>query len=79
MTSDQLIEQTYGCNCIPELNEKLREHNSRIDLAILLPEPGRPKLRSRVLIKVEKLDLKKRREFGLLMASYCPFCGVKQE
>lgn len=63
------------CDCIAKLNEKLRPHNGKIALAILLPTEGSNELRSRVLVQTEKLDAAKRKKVPAVMASYCPFCG----
>lgn len=63
------------CDCIAKLDEKLKNHNGKIALAILLPAEGSNQLRSRVLVQTEKLDSAKRKKVPTVMASYCPFCG----
>lgn len=63
------------CECIAKLDERLKNYNGKIALAILLPAEGSNKLRSRVLVQTEKLDTKKRKVVPAVMASYCPFCG----
>lgn len=67
------------CNCVKEMDEALKEHNGRIGLAILLPANGSNRLRSRVLIRTEKVDAKKRKPVPAVMASFCPFCGESVE
>lgn len=63
------------CDCIAKLDTKLKDHNGKIALAILLPAEGGNALRSRVLVQTAKLDSKKRKAVPAVMASYCPFCG----
>lgn len=63
------------CDCRAKLDEKLKAHNGRIAMAILLPAEGSNALRARVLVQTEKLDTKKRKAVPAVMASYCPFCG----
>ena len=66
------------CDCVNTINKNLEEHNAKILQAILLPLEGSNSLRSRVLIRTGKLDSKKRAALPDLMASYCPFCGLKE-
>lgn len=63
------------CDCIAEMNQKLKDHNGRVAQAILLPEKGSNSLRARVLVQTEKLDSSKRKPVPSVIASYCPFCG----
>lgn len=63
------------CDCIKKIDAELKDHNGRIALAILLPAEGSNALRSRVLVRTEKLDANKRKSVPAVMASYCPFCG----
>lgn len=63
------------CECRAKMDEKLKAHNGRIALAILLPAEGSDALRSRILVQTEKLDTKKRNAVPAVIASYCPFCG----
>ena len=64
------------CNCINDLNEKLKEKNTRI----YTPISFRPSLNTLgPLVVTEKVDKKKRSKPLNLFASYCPFCGEKIE
>lgn len=63
------------CECMTKMNEKLKPHNGKIALAILLPAEGSNALRSRMLVQTEPLDAAKRKKVPAVMASYCPFCG----
>lgn len=59
--------------CIQEINERLREHNTRLAVAIDLSGKGR----ELVQLATEKIDTKVRKRPPLMFASYCPFCGVE--
>ena len=63
------------CDCMERINEKLKDHNGKIAMAILMPAEGSNRLRSRMLVQTEKLDTKKRKPVPSVMVSYCPFCG----
>jgi len=65
------------CGCNENLDAKLKEHNGRIALAILMPVSGSNKFRARVLVQTEKLDKGKRKPVPNVIATYCPFCGEK--
>ncbi len=59
------------CNCIARLDAepKMVEANTRIVINLFGPP--------RALVQTMKRDDKKRGKPSYLMASYCPFCGVK--
>ncbi|WP_439392580.1 hypothetical protein ACRQ5Q_24470 [Bradyrhizobium sp. PMVTL-01] len=52
-----------------EVNEKLAEHNTKIELPLI----GR----QQPFVSTIKLDDKKRGKPILVFASFCPFCGEK--
>ena len=60
------------CDCIKNVSEKLKEHNTALKLPLLLD--GGP---DRVLIETQKADSKNRKKPMNLFASFCPFCGEK--
>ena len=62
------------CNCITQVNEQLKEHNTRVVYTLPLFNPDAPR---RVFLQTEKLDSKSRKKPMGLQASYCPFCGAK--
>lgn len=63
------------CDCAKEMDNKLKDHNGRLAMAILMPAAGSNCLRARLLVQTEKLDKMKRKPVPSVMASYCPFCG----
>ena len=64
-------------DCFEKFDAKLAEHNGR--LAIGLQVTKTMGLKARLLIATEKIDKSKRGPVPSVMASYCPFCGVKLE
>jgi len=57
--------------CITEINDRLKEHNAVLSMAIDFSGKGR----ELVALSVEKLDSKVRKKPPAMFASYCPFCG----
>lgn len=62
------------CICIELADKALAVHNTQLD-PIFRPLPGR--LSQVVGIRTVKIDRKKRGLPKTLMASFCPFCGIK--
>jgi hypothetical protein len=63
------------CQCAKAADEKLASMNTAVDWATLIAPDGRTE--SRFQIKTRKIDQKVRRGPCVLVATYCPFCGVK--
>lgn len=67
-----------SCNCINKLDDKFREQNLKlVGYAFMMPD-----FRSVVTIRTEWVDKSKapkgkRKSPPAMIASYCPFCGVK--
>ena len=60
------------CNCILQVNEQLKEHNTQLDTPIwMTPDPRH----SAVFLSTVKLDKSKRGTAKRVIAAYCPFCG----
>lgn len=66
------------CNCIDDIDRKLATMNTAIDWALLI-DPKTGKMAERMQIKVKKADKKVRRGPAMLVPSFCPFCGEKQD
>lgn len=67
-----IIEDTrdpVSCDCIARVNEKLAEHNSKIELPWFGPQMPR--------VITRKKDDKKRGKPIHMFATFCPFCGTK--
>lgn len=65
------------CNCIAEMNVKLAPHNGRVSQAIrITADLGR--MFSSTVIGTERLDKSKRKPIPTLMATFCPFCGNRE-
>lgn len=60
------------CDCANKLNETLKPFNYRLTRNLLEENPP-------VLIDIHKIETRKRTPSHSLIASYCPFCGVKYE
>lgn len=63
--------------CFDQLNQHLKPHNGRLAMGIQITETMG--LQGRLLIATEKIDKTKRKPVPSVMASFCPFCGVKLE
>lgn len=63
--------------CFERFDQKLVEHNGRLAMGLQVTEGLG--LKARLLIATEKIDKAKRKPVPSVMASYCPFCGVKLE
>lgn len=61
-----------ACKCNETVDELLAEHNSQ--LVTTLGFGGAP---CRVVLLTEKRIVKKRWQPPRMLASYCPFCGVR--
>jgi hypothetical protein len=72
MTPDPHKPTPQRCNCFAEVNDKLAPENGEIETN-LVGTPG-----AVILISVVKKDAKARKKPPRLIASYCPFCGVKK-
>ena len=57
------------CECIKRVNEKLAEHNTRIEVPWIGPQLP--------FVTTIKLDEKKRGKPVRMFATHCPFCGEK--
>lgn len=69
---EAVVPTATDCSCITETDKMLVAHNATVVATFGLF--GAPR---RVSLEVEKLDSKKRARPPRLIASYCPFCGVK--
>jgi hypothetical protein len=64
---------TMTCNCIEIVNEKLKEHNTRILEPMFI---GGDQTR-RVFIETEQIEKGRgKQKASAMFATYCPFCGV---
>ena len=64
------------CNCISEVEEKLKEtgRNTKLDIPITFSLTGKLSA-DRVNVATCKRDEKKREKPLRLFAAFCPFCG----
>jgi hypothetical protein len=66
------------CDCITTMDDKLKDHNTRISVGFLLDRlSGGMSLRP--IIATEKIDKKARIKMVEPIPTYCPFCGEKYE
>lgn len=72
LTPSPFRSTPQACRCFAEVNARLSEHNGEIETN-LFGTPG-----AVILISVVKKDAKVRKKPPRLIASFCPFCGVKK-
>lgn len=61
--------------CFEKFDAMLVERNGRLAFGLQVTETL--DLNARLLIATEKIDKTKRKPVPSVMASFCPFCGVK--
>lgn len=66
------------CKCIEQMDAKLAEHNTRLQVTFGFPRDGSPSY-IRPFLGTEKIESRKRVGPALALPSYCPFCGTKYE
>jgi hypothetical protein len=64
------------CECVKKVDEQLAPKNARIGMAMGI-SPDMNQLTSRLLVATEKIDKKSRKPVPFVVATFCPFCGVK--
>ena len=66
------------CACMDEMNAKLAEKNTRLQVTFSFSRVGRP---SQVLplIGTEKIVTRQRGSACLAIPSFCPFCGASYQ
>jgi len=67
------------CECIQRANEMFKEHNMRIVTPMTIDDKRRLGPLPKATILTERLDKKKRGNPMSLVATFCPFCGVKYD
>lgn len=72
------------CNCIELANEKLAAANTRVEEGFVVIPIGtgraqQARMGTVTVIKTMKLDPTKRGAPKALLASHCPFCGVRYD
>lgn len=65
------------CNCVADLDEKLKEYNTAFDKVVYFEKPDML-MKSTIQIAMKKISPRGSRPIRLFM-SYCPFCGEKLE
>lgn len=63
------------CECRQKMDEKLKDANGRLAIAMQVTKDM--DLVARYCVETEKLDKSKRKPVPTVVASYCPFCGEK--
>jgi len=63
------------CKCIEKVNENLKPSNLVLEVPCRVSMGSLDLLSQRIVVKVSKLDKKKRGAVPNVFASYCPFCG----
>jgi hypothetical protein len=71
-------EKTTPCNCLDDFNERLKEHNTKIDVTFGFPRDGSPAF-IRPTILTSKIEPRKRVGPAIAVPTFCPFCGNRYE
>jgi len=66
------------CECVKKIDEQLKSKNLRIGMA-MSTTPDMSRITARLLVATEKIDKKIRKPVPFVVASFCPFCGLKWE
>ncbi|MBN9601854.1 MAG: hypothetical protein J0G33_02875 [Afipia felis] len=64
-----------ACNCIDEIDAKLAEHNSKLEVGFTLGSEERHSFVFPAL-RTEKIDKRNRKKMGAI-PTFCPFCGTR--
>jgi hypothetical protein len=69
------------CDCIKKVNEKLIEKgsNTAIDVPLRINFQTNELSPPICAIATKKVNNKSKKKAALIIANYCPFCGVKYE
>lgn len=68
------------CTCNTRINAGLKANNAQLAFGFVLSDAdgaSRGMSMASPLIMLEKLDRARRGAMPILMATFCPFCGVK--
>lgn len=65
------------CDCVETINTNLAPHNCKVAQAIRLTA-DMSSMFSSTIIATEKIDKAKRKAPPTLMATFCPFCGERE-
>jgi hypothetical protein len=65
--------------CFKAADKKLADKNTRLSMgtAVMYPAPRKMAFVARPVIETMKVDSARRGRPVTVMATYCPFCGVK--
>jgi len=67
------------CNCLKEVDERLKEHNCKLPVSLILSGPNAGKC----MLNIQTVVIEKKRGFKppSMGVEFCPFCGksVKAE
>ena len=66
------------CECIDQMNAKLREHNTEIEETLCFPRDGSP-IFTLPMIGTKKIESRVRKGPALAIPSFCPFCGERYQ
>ena len=73
-------KKVASCKCVANTNKKLREKGLRLDSVMSFSFGiGTAAVNEEApLVKLEWLELKKRKKPPVLTCQFCPFCGAKK-
>ena len=62
------------CECIDQMNAKLADHNTELDLTMCIPRDNSPAF-LRPAIRTRKIESRVRKGPAIAIPTFCPFCG----
>jgi hypothetical protein len=68
MTKKEIAALRVKCKCVAKVNKLLVANNARVPTSLFF---------GKTAVLVEKVDSTKRGRAPVLLASCCPFCGVR--
>ena len=66
-----------ACKCLSEMDAELRKHNTRIQTQFSFAGGNLADVICTPYIGTEKIDTKQRKKALGIVATFCPFCGLK--
>lgn len=60
------------CDCITRIDAQLVAKNARLPVGINFTTGG-----SDLIVRLDKIDTKKKLGSSFIVATFCPFCGIK--
>ena len=70
--------KTKSCNCVALIDAQLKDRNARVATRLVLNFKTGDARSTAPLVQLEKIDSKKRKAVPTMVATFCPFCGMRE-